>query len=138
MDAITALTALGMLTLILIGVEVITVYATKGFAYGFSANRAPAEYAGLRKRVENIYRNQIESVTYMAPVLAATALLGLDTQPDAGIVPMLIAIMVWARVGFAAAYFTGLPFVRVPFFGAGTMTTLILGFIILSHAGTAM
>ncbi|MFQ5439735.1 MAG: hypothetical protein ACE5DK_13005, partial [Paracoccaceae bacterium] len=79
MEFTTALYAIGLITLILLFVEVNFTYATQGFAYGWSDNRDPnVTFSPLAMRIKNSYNNQVESAAYSVPVLGAAALTGLE------------------------------------------------------------
>ena len=123
MTLVMALISLTVLTMTLLAVELMFTYATLGFGYGFSANRAPVERSKLAKRIQNTYQNQVEANAYAVPVLAAAALVGVHS-PQAQTAAL---IFVLGRLAFAGLYYTGIPFVRVPAFLA---TNLALAYIV--------
>ena len=118
----TALLGIGVLTLATILFEIAYTYATQGVGFGFTANRPAVEKSPFGKRVETIYRNQVESVTYIAPVLIAAMVTGVE---GAGAMRAAM-IMVVGRFAFTAIYYTGVPFLRVPPFTITALATLYL------------
>lgn len=116
MSFTTALVMFAFLTLIMVGIEIMFTYATLGFKFGFSANRASVEKSPLAKRISNAYKNQVESAAYGVPVLAAAAILGLQGNG----VEVAAMVFVVGRAAFAILYYTGISFVRVPAFVMGT------------------
>ncbi len=76
----TALIPLGLLTVVMLMIEVMTTYATQGFGYGFSSNRSTnTERPPMALRIQRAYQNQVESAVYGVPVLAAAAITGLES-----------------------------------------------------------
>jgi uncharacterized MAPEG superfamily protein len=130
MSLIAALALFGLLTLILIGNEIFFTYATQGFGYGFSANRGPIERSPLGLRIQRSYQNQVESAAYVVPVLAAGALIGLQGW-DVELAALLLVI---GRAAFALLYYSGIPFIRVPAFLMGTLSTLYIAFAVVTAA----
>lgn len=128
MPLITALVLFGLLTLIMLGIEIFFTYATQGFGYGFSANRGPVERSPLALRIQRAYQNQIESAAYGVPVLVAAAVAGLQgTGPE-----MAAFIFVAGRAAFAVLYYSGVTFIRVPAFLMGTLSTLYIAYALLT------
>lgn len=123
-----ALVWLGLITLLTIGFEIMLTYATLGFGYGFAAKRPPVEKSQFAQQVEKTYRNQVESVTYLAPALIAAALLGVNS----GGVQIAALLIVLGRAGFVLSYYTGISFVRVPFFGAASVSALYIYYVVLT------
>ncbi len=119
-----ALLAVAALQFVLIAMDVTYTYATRGFGYGFSSNRAPVERGAFGRRIENAYRNQVEANAYAVPVLAAAAIIGL-ASPMAS---LAVLVHVGCRLAFALAYYTGIPFIRVPFWVAGWMSVAVIGY----------
>lgn len=122
MTFITALVLFALLTLIMLGNEIFYTYATQGFGYGFSANRGAVERSPLALRIQRAYQNQIESAAYGVPVLAAAAIT--DLQGAGAQTAALLFII--GRAGFAVLYYSGVPFIRVPAFLMGTLSTLYI------------
>lgn len=122
MTPTAALIAFGLLTMMLITIEIIYAYSTQGFAYGFSSNRPDVTRTAFGKRVERVYKNQVEAAAYIVPVLAGAAILGLSGTGVA-IASLLIIL---GRVAFAVLYFTGLPFLRVLGFSTTSLSTFYL------------
>lgn len=128
MTLITALVLFGLLTLIMLGIEIFFTYATQGFGYGFSANRGPVERSPLALRIQRAYQNQIEAAAYGVPVLAAAAVAGLQgTGPE-----MAALIFVAGRTAFALLYYSGVTFIRVPAFLMGTLSTFYIAYALLT------
>jgi uncharacterized MAPEG superfamily protein len=130
MSFISALIWFGLLTLMLIGIEIMYTYATRGFSYGFSANRPAIEKTPLGLRIQRSYQNQVEAAGYIVPVLAAGALSGVQA-PGLATATLLVVI---GRTAFAALYYTGVSFVRVPAFVLGTFPTLYIAIVLLMSA----
>lgn len=130
MSLIAALILFGLLTLFLLGNEIFYTYATQGFGYGFSANRGPVERSALALRIQRTYQNQIESAAYIVPVLAAGAISGLQ---GAG-VELAALLIVVGRTAFALLYYSGIPFIRVPAFLMGTLSTLYIAYALFTSA----
>lgn len=129
MPFLTTLVLFGVLTLLMLGFEIMFTYATKGFGFGFSANRNPSTvYSPLALRVKRAYQNQIESAAYGVPVLAAAAFIGLESGP-AETAAMLFIL---GRAAFALLYYTGVSFVRVPAFLLSTLSTFYIAFVLLT------
>lgn len=124
MSFLTALVAFGVLTLILLGVEIMFTYATQGFGYGFSANRGAVERSALGLRIQRAYQNQVESAAYGVPVLAVAAISGLQGS-GAEIAALLFVL---GRAAFAVLYYTGIPFVRVPAFLLSTLSVFYIAY----------
>lgn len=124
MSFLTALVAFGVLTLILLGVEIMFTYATQGFGYGFSANRGAVERSALGLRIQRAYQNQVESAAYGVPVLAVAAISGLQGS-SAEIAALLFVL---GRAAFAVLYYTGIPFVRVPAFLLSTLSVFYIAY----------
>jgi uncharacterized MAPEG superfamily protein len=129
----TALAALAFLTIALVGMDIMYTYYRKGFAFGFSSNRAPYDPDPFGLRIKRTLQNQVESSAYTIPVLAGAALMGLDAPG----LQAAAAILVFGRIGFAVMYYTGLPYMRVPFFVMGTLGALYIGLFVVGalHAG---
>lgn len=126
-----ALLILGMMAMATILFEILYVYATRGFGFGFAANRPPVERTAFGKRVSNIYQNQVEAVTYMGSVLAAALFMGVDSDA----VQFAALVMVIGRAGFILTYFTGVHFVRVPFFVMGAVSTAFIAISAIIEGG---
>jgi uncharacterized MAPEG superfamily protein len=126
----TALLAYGLMTLALIGFEIMFTYATKGFAYGFSSNRQAVDVTGFAMRVKRTLQNHIEAGAYGIPVLAVGAVMAVE---GAG-VELAALLFVLGRGAFVLLYYTGIPFVRVPAFAMGTLSILYIAITLLEQA----
>ena len=124
-----ALLWFGVLTLVMLSIEVNTTYVTKGFGFGFSSNRPAAEKTGLPLRISRAYVNQVESAAYIVPVLAAAAFQGLTGFG----VETAALLVVAGRFGFALFYFTGIHFARVPFFAVTVLSVIYLIYALLTQ-----
>lgn len=124
----TALALFSVLTLIMLGIEIMFTYATQGFGYGFSANRAEVELSALALRIKRAYQNQIESAAYGVPVLAAAAMTGLES----GSAQTAALIFVIGRAAFAVLYYSGIAFVRVPAFVMGSFSSLYIAYALFA------
>lgn len=118
----TALLSFGVITLALVGFEIMFTYATQGFAYGFAADRPQVALSPFAQRVKRALQNHIEAAAYVAPVLAAAALL--DVR--GGGVEIAAMLIVIGRAAFPVLYYTGITFIRVPAFVLGTFPTLYI------------
>ncbi len=127
MTFIAALTAFGIITLMMLGLEIMTTYATQGFSFGFSSNRGEIERPPLAKRIARAYQNQIESAAYGVPVLAAAAISNLQFD-GAETAAMLFVI---GRAAYALLYYSGVSFIRVPAFVLGTLSTFYIAYGLL-------
>lgn len=119
-----ALVLFALLTLIMLGIEIMTTYATQGFGYGFSSNRGIIERPPLALRIQRAYQNQIESAAYGVPVLAAAALTDLESASA----QTAALIFIIGRAAFAVLYYSGITFIRVPAFVMGTLSTLYIAY----------
>ncbi|WP_299046825.1 MAPEG family protein [uncultured Tateyamaria sp.] len=132
MTPTAALLAFALITMTAITVEILYTYATQGFGFGFSSNRPRVDRTPMGLRIERTYRNQAESAAYIVPVLAAAAVLGLDSAAA----QTTAAIIVAGRAAFVALYYTGLPFIRILGFGAGSFGTLFLAYLVVTALAT--
>lgn len=124
----TALAAFGIITLLMLGLEITTTYITQGFGFGFSSNRAVVERPPFALRIQRAYQNQIESAAYGVPVLAAAAITNLQFA-GAETAALLFII---GRAAFALLYYSGVSFIRVPAFGLGTLSIFYIAFGLLT------
>lgn len=123
----TAIAIYALITLILLGNEIMFTYATQGFAFGFSSNRPAIEKSPLGLRIERTYRNQAESAAYILPALVLGALSGLQTPG----LQTAALVIVLGRALFAVLYYTGLPLARVLGFVMGSFGSLYVIIAIL-------
>ncbi|MEH6402921.1 MAG: MAPEG family protein [Sneathiella sp.] len=130
MTFVTALVLFALLTLAMLGFEIFFTYATQGFGYGFSANRGAVERSPLALRIQRAYQNQVESAAYGVPVLAAAAVFGLQGNGT----EIAALLFVLGRAIFAILYYSGIPFIRVPAFLMGTLSTLYISYFLLMSA----
>lgn len=130
MTPTTALMAFALITMIAITVEILYTYVTQGFAFGFSSNRPAVDKTPLGLRIQRAYQNQAEAAAYIVPILAAAAILGLETTA----VQMTALIIVLGRAAFVLLYYTGIPFVRILGFAAGSFGSLFLLYLIVTAA----
>lgn len=119
-----ALVLFALLTLIMLGIEIMTTYATQGFGYGFSSNRGIIERPPLALRIQRAYQNQIESAAYGVPVLAVAALTDLESASA----QTAALVFIIGRAAFAVLYYSGITFIRVPAFVMGTLSTLYIAY----------
>lgn len=119
----TALFSVGLITFVMLIIEVNFTYATKGFAFGFSANRdQSATFSPLAQRIKNAYQNQVESAAYSVPVLAAAALIGLQSS-NAETAALIYVI---GRAIYGPLYYTGIPYVRLIGFLLGSLSMIYI------------
>lgn len=119
MDYTTALVSIGIITFVMLVIEVNYTYATQGTAFGWSNNRPEVSLSPLAQRIKNAYSNQVESTAYTVPVLAAAALTGLD-HSGAEFAAMTLVI---GRAIYGPLYYAGIPYARLVGFGMGTIST---------------
>lgn len=124
----TALILFGLLTLVMLSIEIFFTYATQGFGYGFSANRKIVERSPFALRIQRAYQNQIESAAYGVPVLAAAAIS--DLQGNGTETAALLFIV--GRAAFALLYYSGISIIRVPAFVMGTLSTLYIAYFLIT------
>lgn len=129
MDFTTAILSLGVISVVMLIIEVNFTYATQGLAFGWSSNRPQVEYSDLAMRIKNSYNNQVESISYTLPVLVAAALLGVE---HAGAETAALFIVI-GRAIYGPLYYTGIPYARLIGFGMATVSTLYLIFILVSY-----
>lgn len=123
MEYTTALYAIGLITFILLFVEVNYMYATQGFSYGWSANRdKSAEFSPLARRISNAYKNQVESAAYSVPIFAVAAITGLESSGA----ETAALIYVIGRAIYAPLYYTGIPYARLVGFGMGSLSMIYI------------
>jgi len=122
----TALTYFGLIKFATIAIEIFYTYVTRGIAFGFSSQRPVVAKDGFALRVERVYRNQVESAAYVVPALGPAALTGMATST-------ICWVIILGRAGFSLAYYTGIPFLRVPFFTMGSFGSLILIYQVLTQ-----
>ncbi len=125
----TTLILFSVLTLIMLTVEIMTTYATQGFGFGFSSNRATdVKVPPLALRIKRAYQNQIESAAYGVPVLAVAAIVGLENANA----ETAALIFILGRAAFAVLYYSGIFWIRVPAFLMGTLSTLYIAYVLLT------
>ena len=124
MEFTTALFAFGVITLMMLGLEITTTYATQGFGFGFSSNRKIVERPALALRIARAYQNQIEAAAYGVPILAAAAI----TDLQFGGAQTAALLFVVGRAAFAVLYYSGISFIRVPAFVMGTLSAFYIAF----------
>lgn len=118
----TAIAAFGLITFATIGFEIMYTYATRGLAFGFSSQRPIVEKSGFALRVERVYRNQVESAAYILPAL----LTALYTQASIPALATVLLLIVLGRAGFVLMFYSGITFIRVPFFVLGSFGSLYI------------
>jgi uncharacterized MAPEG superfamily protein len=123
-----ALASFGLITLALVGFEIMFTYATQGFAFGFSSNRGAPELSPFATRLKRTLQNHIESAAYIVPALVAASVAGLSGNG----VQTAALLIVLGRVLFPVLYLSGVPFIRVLAFVLATLSSLYLGIMVLS------
>ena len=127
MSPLLALSLFGLITLVLIMIEIMYTYTTQGFGFGFSSNRPQVELSAFGIRMKRTLQNHVESSAYIVPALLAAQIAGLHGD-HAELAALLIVI---GRTAYAALYYTGIPFIRVPAFTLGTLSSMYLFAMIL-------
>ena len=131
MDLTTALIWFGLITVVVLTLDIWFTYLTKGFGYGFSSNRSGGERTGLGLRLQRSLQNQMESAAYVVPALGAGIFLGLDGQG----VQIAALLIVLGRAAFLPLYWTGVPFIRVPAFAVAILGSVYILVVALLNAG---
>lgn len=126
MEPITALIAFALITMSAIMVEILYTYATQGIGFGFSSNRPIVEKTALGLRIQRAYQNQVEASAYIMPIMVAAAILGLD-GPAAQTTSTVIVV---GRAAFVLLYYTGIPFIRIFGFMAGSFGSLFMAVLV--------
>jgi uncharacterized MAPEG superfamily protein len=129
MSAITGLFVFAAMSFVLVSFAVLYTYASLGFGYGFSANRPQVEKSAFYRRVDRSYMNHVENAALVVPLLGVIALLGLDS-PE---IRTGVLVLICARIGFVIGYMSGIPYARLPFFMAGSLTSLYLLYLVMAH-----
>ena len=125
MEFTTALYAVGLITFVMLLVEVNFTYGTQGFSYGWSSNRpANAEFTPLAQRISSAYRNQVESTAYSVPILGAAALTGLESSGA----QTAALIYVIGRAIYGPLYYIGRYNLRLVGFGLGSLSMIYILF----------
>lgn len=127
MSLLSALAWFGLITVVLVATEIMYTYATQGFGFGFSSNRPQVELSAFGIRMKRTLQNHVESAAYIVPALAAAQLAGLRGDH----IELAALLIVCGRAAYAALYYSGLPFIRVPAFMLGTLGSLYLFAIVL-------
>jgi len=127
MDFTTAILSLGVISILLLIVEVNFTYATQGTSFGWSNNRPDVAYSPLAQRIKNAYGNQVESISYTVPILAAAALTGLEHSGA----ETAALLMVIGRAIYGPLYISGIPYARLVGFGMATLSSLYIAGILL-------
>ena len=122
MSILSALALFGLLTLVLIMIEIMYTYATQGFGFGFSSNRPQVELSAFGIRMKRTLQNQVESAAYIVPALTSAQIAGLHGTN----VEVAALLIVCGRTAYAALYYSGIPFIRVPAFILGTLPSMYL------------
>lgn len=123
MDYITALYCIGLITFVMLLVEINFMYATQGFAFGWSSNRGrDAEFSPLAQRIKNAYNNQVESAAYSVPVFATAALTGLEHSGA----ETAALIYVLGRAIYGPLYYWGVGNLRLVGFGMGSLSMIYI------------
>jgi uncharacterized MAPEG superfamily protein len=123
MEYTTALFAIGLITFVLLFIEINFTYATQGFTYGWSSNRSSeATFSPLAKRISNAYSNQVESAAYSVPVFAVAAITGLESTGA----ETAALIYVIGRVLYAPLYYMGYAGLRLIGFGMGSLSMIYI------------
>ena len=127
MDFTTAILCIGLISIIMLVIEVNYTYASQGTAYGWSANRPSVEISPLGQRIKNAYSNQVESISYTLPALAGGAIMDID-HADAHTAALIIVL---GRAIFGPLYYSGVPYGRLVGFGMGTVGSIYRYIILL-------
>ena len=125
MTITTALIAFCGMTIFALALEIMYTYATQGFGFGFSSNRPMIERSPLALRIQRAYQNQVESAAYILPAFVAAALAGLSGP----LVEFAALAIIAGRFAFLILYYSGVPFLRLLGFIAGTMGSLFLCYL---------
>ena len=129
MDFTTALITFGAISLIYLFIQVNFTYAYFGFGYGWSSNRKTDKVLSpIGKRIANTWQNQVESASYIVPVLGMAAFTGLE-HSGAQTAALLIVL---GRAAFGPLYWTGVPFLRIPAWALAFFSTAYVTYVLLT------
>lgn len=117
-----AIALFGLLSILLIGTEIMYTYATQGIGFGFSSNRPIVQKTPLGLRIERTYKNHVEAASYILPAFLLGAFAGV-TSPGLETAALIVIL---GRALFSALFITGYPFIRVPAFVMGTFGSLYI------------
>ena len=106
MDFTTAILCIGLISIIMLVIEVNYTYASQGTAHGWSVNRPSVEISPLGQRIKNAYSNQVESISYTLPALAGGAIM--DIYHAGAHTAALIIVL--GRAIFGPLYYSGVPY----------------------------
>jgi len=127
---LAALFGASLLLLVLLMVQGALTPAVQGFAWGLGARDEPRERSVLQRRFDRIVANQIEALAVFAGLVVVATLAGVSTPAtEAGAVLFLAG-----RVGFAAVYAAGLPYVRSLLWGIATLGLLMIAWAVATAA----
>lgn len=128
MEYTTALYFIGLITFVLLFVEINYMYATQGFAYGWSNNRNKSEavFSPMAQRIKNSFNNQVESATYSIPVFATAAFTGLESSGA----ETAALIYVIGRAIYGPLYISGIPYARLIGFGMGSLSMIYILYVL--------
>lgn len=126
-----ALVYFGVLTIVLLMVEVMYTYSYFGKSFGWSSNRpTDASRSALGVRIQRTFQNHVESAAYGVPILAAAAFMGV-ANPGVQLAALLFVI---GRAAFAPLYYTGIPFIRLPAWGMGWISIAYIAYALITSA----
>lgn len=126
MEYTTALYSIGLITFVLLFIEVNFTYATQGFSYGWSSNRGKdAVFTPLAQRISSAYNNQVQSAAYSVPVFAAAAFTGLESSSA----ETATLIFVIGRAIYGPLYYIGIGNLRLVGFGMATLSMLYILYV---------
>jgi uncharacterized MAPEG superfamily protein len=127
MEFTTALYSVGLITFILLFIEINFTYATQGLSFGWSSNRdQDAKISPLGQRIKSAYANQVESAAYSVPVLAAAAFSGLEHSGA----QTAALIYVVGRAIYGPLYYWGVANLRLVGFGLGSLSMIYILFVL--------
>lgn len=123
MEYTTALFSIGLITFVLLFIEINYTYATQGFTYGWSSNRGTkVEFSPLALRIRNAYNNQVESAAYSVPVFATAALTGLESSGA----ETAALVYVIGRAIYGPLYYLGTAGLRLIGFVMGSLSMIYI------------
>lgn len=110
----------------IIAVQGATVPVVQGFGWGLGSRDEPRDRTVFQRRLDRIVANHIEGLTVFAALVVVAHLAGIST----GLTETAAVLFLIGRIGFAALYAAGVPYLRSIAWGVSATGTLLLAFAI--------
>jgi len=131
-DIYLYLTLSGLLTLLLWTPYILArvfVWGLPAFLKNYTDDfpRTAPEQPLWAERAQRVHLNMVETMpAFLATVIGATFFAS-GSENTLSVIALWSAIFFWARVGHAAVYITGLPFLRTPVYLVSWLAILMIG-----------